>query len=682
MVSCVKEDGKVASADATSAGSGGGATNGPAPSPGTDDPLASEAWHLKNIGQKTFSTGAGTAGEDISVNGAIANGYTGAGVRVAVSDSGTDIDHEDLKNNQLAGEHRNYGMNDSNLWRGTLPTVQGDDAHGTATTGLIAAEGWNGLGSRGVAPEAKYSAFRFIMDYNISDASFLARNLDQTDGNFDIFNYSYGYGQCYFTEEDPLMLEAFSDGVTHLRNGKGAIYIQSAGNDFKGDLYYCADTPGHSFFTGNTNYSDDLALPEKIIVGAVNALGKRSSYSSAGSGIWVSAPGGENGTNSPAMITTDISGCNSGYSFISYALNDFNRGNSQNRDCSYTSYMNGTSSAAPVTSGVVALMLQANPNLSWRDVKHILALTSDKVDYTLTAVPHPLGDDVYGHIYDWKWIENAHGLKFSNWFGFGRVNALQAVLAATSYTFPLGAYEKTANPQTGEWYYQSAPVELPIPDHHGIPLEDPEEVSHDLVVNHNFFIEAVQVQINIDHTYPADLSISLKSPMGTISRLIHVNNGIYATEIPADKLLLSNAFYSEESLGTWTLQVLDGKAGHEGMIQDWKINIHGHRIQGDGTYPNPPSSLTANSSFPSPFSTPPVTFTPSTSWDVVRYEMSVGTAPGIANKAGWTSIGMNTSNVQLHNLSLSNNANYYLNIRAVDNQENTSSIITHHWNVN
>lgn len=681
LTSCVKEDGKVASADSATTSGGNGGTTGSTPVPGADDPLAAQAWHLKNTGQKAYSTGAGLPGEDISANEAIDEGYTGTGVRIAVSDSGTDVDHEDLTANQLVGEHRNYAINDQNFWRGSIPYVQGSDAHGTATTGLIAAEGWNGLGSRGVAPDAKFSAFRFIMDYNVSDASYLARNLDQTDGNFDIFNYSYGYGQCYFIEEDPLMLEAFTDGVTNLRSGKGALYIQSAGNDFVGDLEDCAGTVFSSYFTGNTNFSDDLAIPEKIIVGAVNALGLKSSYSSPGSGIWVSAPGGEYGTNSPGMVTTDISGCNAGYSYISYALNAFNRGNTENKSCSYTSYMNGTSSAAPVTSGVVALMLQANPSLSWRDVKHILALTSDKVDFSLTDLSHPLGDDIFGHVYDWKWIQNARGLEFSNWYGFGRVNALQAVLAASTYSFPLGAYEKTSNPMTDEWYYDSGPLSLTITDHHGIPLNTPYEITSDLDVDHNFFIEAVQVQLTIDHPNPSDLSISLVSPMGTESRLIHLNNGVYATEFPADKLLLSNAFYSEESLGTWTLKIVDGLAGNEGTLENWKIRIHGHRIQGDGSYPNPPTALVSNTNFPSPFDTPPLTFTASTSVDVIRYEISVGTAPGLTNKAPWTSLGLDTTNVQLHYLSLSNNGSYYINLRAIDSRENASSVVSHYWNV-
>ena len=83
--------------------------------------------------------------------------------------------------------------------------------------------------------------------------------------------------------------------------------------------------------------------------------------------------------------------------------------------------MNGTSSAAPVLSGVIALMLQANPILSWRDVKHILAITADEVDYSLdTPIDHPLGPlfDAPPLIYDYKRVKNFAEVEFSNWYGF------------------------------------------------------------------------------------------------------------------------------------------------------------------------------------------------------------------------------------------------------------------------
>ena len=61
--------------------------------------------------------------------------------------------------------------------------------------------------------------------------------------------------------------------------------------------------------------------------------------------------------------------------------NEFNSCDvAENKDGNYTNSMNGTSSATPVTSGSIALILEANPKLTWRDVKYILAKTATMVD--------------------------------------------------------------------------------------------------------------------------------------------------------------------------------------------------------------------------------------------------------------------------------------------------------------
>ena len=62
-------------------------------------------WHLENTGQTTFATNAGTADEDLNLNTVISSGYSGAGVTVAVIDSGLEIGHEDLADNMVAGSY-------------------------------------------------------------------------------------------------------------------------------------------------------------------------------------------------------------------------------------------------------------------------------------------------------------------------------------------------------------------------------------------------------------------------------------------------------------------------------------------------------------------------------------------------------------------------------------------------
>ena len=229
----------------------------------------------------------------------------------------------------------------------------------------------------------------------------------------------------------------YLSGVRNLRGGKGALYVKAAGNGFSG----CGPTSCE-----NANFDPSNTLPYQIVVGAVNADGIKASYSTTGSAIWASAPGGEFGENAavapglppvayePAMVTTDQSGCTNGYSRTAATSSNFNKGTvpGTNTSCNYTNTMNGTSSATPVTVGAIALILEANPALTWRDVKHILASTARQIDATRPAVSFVLGNGL-SYIAEPAWTTNFAGFKFHNWYGFGMVNASAAVNMATTY---------------------------------------------------------------------------------------------------------------------------------------------------------------------------------------------------------------------------------------------------------
>jgi len=94
------------------------------------DPLYKYQWHLENTGQTTFATNAGTADEDLNLNTVISSGYSGAGVTVAVIDSGLEIGHEDLASNIVAGS---YDFLDSDTDPTNTIDVSGD--HGTSVAG-------------------------------------------------------------------------------------------------------------------------------------------------------------------------------------------------------------------------------------------------------------------------------------------------------------------------------------------------------------------------------------------------------------------------------------------------------------------------------------------------------------------------------------------------------------------
>jgi subtilisin-like proprotein convertase family protein len=689
LSSCVQQEGNLAPESASSS------EPGPVENPTEEkpsvkipipDPFASEAWHLNNIGQKSFSKNSGFEGEDLNlIQEALS--YTGKGIRIAVSDTGIEYTHEDLSSNQLKNEHRNYSFTNPSDWRNGLGAYNhpGED-HGTAVTGLICAEADNGKGSRGVAPDAKFAAFRFVLDYGVTSTD--SRMIDQADGHFDIFNYSYGYAQCQFQAETEEVYKAYKIGVENLRNKKGAIYIQSAGNDYNQKLSYCIEEgDDETLYFGNTNISSTLATPYKIVVGAINADGVKSSYSTPGSSIWVSAPGGEDGVEYPGMITTDVSSCAKGYAYFS-APRNFNKGLvNGNLNCNYTSLMNGTSAAAPMVSGVVALMLEANPELTWREVKHILAETADKINFfeNREVIPHPGDGSFQADIidYDFKWVENSAEKKFSNWYGFGSVNALQAVLAAKTFTSgSLGTYEETINPYNEIWYYSSASaLGKEIADYDGAEAIWTEDT---IEVKHNFIIEAVQVTVTIEHGSPKDLAIKLTSPSGVESVLLNYNSQIIDTEFPTNHLMLTNAFYGEESLGEWKLSVVDATSSYEGTLENWKINIHGHKVTPSADAPAPVTGLSRNHSNTSYNSmTPLFSFTESTSDNVIRYEASVGQTPGANDIYDWSALpGISNQRFEFTKNNLERGKTYYINVRAVNDKEVTSTIETVSWNIN
>ncbi len=532
------------------------------PQSGVMDPLAEFAWHLENTGQTTFSSSNGKAGEDMNIKEVHEKVIKGRGVRIAVSDTGVETDHPDLYDNQLIGLHRNYSSNDATTWRGGNPYPSDGEAHGTAVTGLLSAFGWNGIGSRGVAPEAKFGAFLYIGDFHDSDSSYEAKTLDQMIGDFDIFNYSYGYDGCEFLPATAEVLLAYKNGVKNLRSGKGAIYVQAAGNEYASLNSYC-HSGDDSYFLGNTNTSEDHNHPFVILVGALNAKGNISSYSSPGSGVWISAAGGEYGDDDPAMLTTDLQGCKKGYSTSNSTVPGFNRGNSTlNSKCNYTSTMNGTSSATPIVAGVIALMLEANPDLSWRDVKHILAMTANKEKFYTGILKHPLNQDLPGHTYDDVFVENNAKIKFSNTYGFGRVDADAAVTMAKNYSSQLGTFKESD-------FHNSGDLNLSIPDKSEIG------VSHAITVNDNYIVEAVQIKMTTDHEFIGDLGVELTSPRGTKSKLLLINSNIKDSGL-SNFTLLSNAFYNESSSGAWILKVIDGKTGDTGKLTNWKIKVSGH----------------------------------------------------------------------------------------------------------
>ncbi len=471
---------------------------------GADDPFYANAWHLKNIGPNQIVSAAANnsvMGTDVNVESVhkAGRGCTGKGVTMAIVDSGLELAHEDLVDNVLVGKSWNFIKNTSDP-SPALNTTEVD--HGTGVAGVAAARGWNGKGSRGTAPNASLLGFPLIADgdpapgttqSDMNYLSFGAKVLADASHNVvalfgnradtaSIFNFSAGsdYAAPPVVSDLSATELAAKYGATNLRSGLGAVYFQSAGNEFesmaKGALpngmSMAVDCP--SFFEseaaalggelsnlkgmtcGSPNH-EPSGKPYFYQVAAAHNTGRASSYSSAGASNWITGLGGENGVAEAAIITTDNSTCASGtnnagnrdtlLAKLGNVLNKlvadlFGSASSNDVNCNYTGQFNGTSAAAPSVSGVVALMLEANPKLTWQDVGFILAKTARKVDATIATGVNkvnflPSGGSGAWNIED-PWISNAAGFNFQNRYGFGLVDANAAVQLAVSYTSPVG----------------------------------------------------------------------------------------------------------------------------------------------------------------------------------------------------------------------------------------------------
>lgn len=544
------------------------------------DPLAVQQWHLKNTGQNAYSDNAGTAGMDINVEPVYSNwGTAGSGVTVAVVDSGLEIAHEDLTANVVPGGSWNFNTSSTNP---TNTVTTGD--HGTKVGGLIAMAR-NTVGGIGVAPNAKLKGFNFISSSQLTAyyvASLGGSSSSPNSSDVAIFNQSFGTGNAVDVSMNTTVEAQYASGTSTLRGGKGALYVKSAGNGFIDFGTVSCATFSIGVSCQNANFDPSNTLPYNIVMAALNAKGIKSSYSTAGSAIWASAPGGEDGLNAtvagagfpavaydPAMVTTDQSGCAIGDSVTGATTSSFDKGgtnlSSINLNCNYTNGMNGTSSAAPMMSGSIALILAANPALTWRDVKHILATTSRQLDASIAPVIVTLPDGSYTA--EQGWITNVAGYKFHNWYGFGMVDVYAAVSMARTYAATLGTFTNTG-------WISSGAINLAIPDY---SVTGTFGVGSTLTVP-AISVEAVQIKVSVTHPYTGDLGIELTSPSGTKSILKNIRDGFGANANLVNMVLESNAFYGEAGAGTWTIKVIDGNLPDTPplALTNWQIRVYGH----------------------------------------------------------------------------------------------------------
>lgn len=489
------------------------------------DPHYGDQWHLKNTGQ-TGATGVqGAVGEDIKVEPVwlSATPRTGNGIRIAIVDDGLEIGHEDLAAN-IAATGLSYNYVTGSADPGYDPSDTGS-GHGTAVAGIAAARDLNGLGVRGAAPRAN------LVGYNLLQYSTLSNEADaMTRGSPNVHISSNSWGSDDdgdLHEPASIWRNAIDAGLANGRNGRGVIYVWAAGNG------------GNVPPVDNSNYDGQANHHGVIAVASVNDQGKQSSYSEPGANIWISAPGGEF-CDTHTITTTDRSGAagkNPSNGYADYA------------DQNYTRCMNGTSAAVPAVSGAIALLLEANPNLGWRDVRLILAQSARKNDVTDSGWGATGGSPVY---------------HFNHKYGFGVIDAQAAVALAQTWS--------NAGPQLAHTTALAAP-NLGIPENNTTGVNNTISVANSGITN----IEYIEITFSAaDHAYAGDLAITLTSPAGTVSQLSETHAcQIVQCAAYSGWVFGSARHLGEAANGNWTLSVKDGAARDTGTFQSWKLKFYG-----------------------------------------------------------------------------------------------------------
>lgn len=485
-----------------------------------NDPLLPRQWTLKNTGQS-----GGTPGADANVFPVWESGRHGEDVVISIVDDGVESAHPDLTNRIVPQAGYDYRDQDSQPEPEGANGVDAEgkpaaDSHGTAVAGVAAASGNNGIGVAGAAYAARLVPIRLIGGNAGDDqeAKAMAHRLDLVH----ISNNSWGADDDgkTITAPGPLMKAALDTALSQGRGGLGTIFVWSAGNG--GNEQDNANNDGYANHPGT------------IAVGALNDLGHRADYSEPGSCLIVSAPSGNDKSRLPGSFTTDLLG-----------ERGYNRADVESdiAEIDYTSTFNGTSSAAPLVSGVVALMLQANPKLGWRDVQEVLIRSA------AMAQPENPG-----------WFTNSAKIRFNHEFGAGRVDASAAVQLASGWR-NLGARRSAV--------VVKATKDLP-------PIPDEGVFQGNLLVTDDLRVEQVTLNLTLTHPSRGELAIDLISPIGTISHLF-VPHG--DTNQNIEHRFTSVFHWGESARGDWKLRIRDTVGRNAGQVSDYRLEVFGTRSE-------------------------------------------------------------------------------------------------------
>ena len=445
---------------------------------------------------------------------------TGKNVLVGLVDEGVNYTHLDLSGSYATG--LDYDPRDDLSSLDAMPDDLGQQ-HGTEVAGIIAGSIHNTIGTIGAAPDATITAsyLRYGPDVTMTE---LVDVLSQQSG-FDVANNSWGFTSAFADNFHDGYFSGISNqlenAVTNGRNGLGTALVMAGGNG--------------KFNIEGENFGDDsnfhnLSNSRYVIaVGAHNADGQSAFFSSPGTNLLISAPG-------VGLVTTG--------------------GNSVGSQSS--TYVSGTSFAAPLVSSAIALMLEVNPDLGYRDIQKILAITAKS-----SGAPGATSNGALNI--------NGSGLVFDREMGFGTLDAAAAVKLAQQWT-----EHSTASNEEHLGGSFSLPTEFG-------PTSQSIDVTIDNPGDQGFSVGFVELTLEISDTDLRNLSIELVSPNGT-KALIAPNLYALGNQTYLNFTFSSVVTWGEDPFGTWTVNLTHASPSDNFSVLDAKIDIYGDARGIDDTY--------------------------------------------------------------------------------------------------
>ncbi|XP_033741564.1 neuroendocrine convertase 2-like isoform X2 [Pecten maximus] len=478
-----------------------------------NDKFYDDSWFISNEGQ----TG-GKCGIDLRVNKAWRGDFSGRGIRVVVLDDGLDHSHPDLRGNYDSEISADFNDNDSD----PKPDLTNpDNSHGTRCAGEIAGAANNGVCSVGIAYNCKIGGVR-ILDGIVTDV-LEARAIKHKLSTVDIYSASWGPRDDGMTMEGPSLAsrKALAMGVEQGRNGKGSLYVWATGNGGINDD--CCGADGY------------VGARETISIGSINDQGMRPCFMEICSSTMATVPSGGDSCNTFGkgnkprirVVTTDVHG-----------------------GC--TLNFEGTSSAAPMAAGVFAVVLEVNPDLGWRDILHIIALTAR------IPVPEKTG-----------WHVNDCGYHTNHELGFGVLDVATMVAVAQTWGNV---------PKENVCHGPRITVNKKIDSNACVEMKTSASDCQSDPNRRINFLEHVMLYLHLDHSRRGDIEIKVTSSTGTMSTMMYRRPNDDSKK-GMDFTFMSVHFWGESASGEWTVAVCDNDSGsnrnNQGFIHSMNMTWYG-----------------------------------------------------------------------------------------------------------